>query len=134
MRGAPRHTAARSLVRSEIAAGRPIALVLQVLWELIHVVTDPRRFPSPMSIGSAVALARTLWDAPDTQRLRAGPKTAHRTLELLQAQRLGRKRILDTALAATLEEAGIRRLATFNRRDFEVFSFLEVVEPGTLER
>jgi predicted nucleic acid-binding protein len=33
------------------------------------------------------------------------------------------------ALAATLEEAGIKRLATFKRKDFEAFPFLEIVEP-----
>lgn len=129
MSGAPRHSAARFLVGSEISAGRPVAIALQVLWELLHVVTDPRRFALPMSMGSAIALVRALWDAPDTQRVSAGPRTAHRTLELLQTRQLGRKRILDTALAATLEEAGVRRLATFNRKDFELFSFLEIVEP-----
>jgi predicted nucleic acid-binding protein len=82
-----------------------------------------------MSMDSAVGMARALWDAPDTRRVSAGPRTAHRTLELLQARQLGRKRIPDTALAATLEEAGVRRLATFNRKDFEVFPFLEIVEP-----
>jgi len=128
MTGAPRHAAARKLVGSEIAAGRPIAITLQVLWEFLHVVTDPRRFVSPMTMTAALVVARALWDAPDTRRVSPGPRTAHRTLELLQTRRLGRRRILDTALAATLEEAGVRRLATFNRKDFEVFSFLEVVE------
>jgi predicted nucleic acid-binding protein len=128
MTGAPRHAAARRLVRSEISAGRPLAITLQVLWEFLHVVTDPRRFASPMPMSTAIATTRALWDAPDTQRVSAGPRTAHRTLELLQTNRLGRKRILDTALAATLEEAGVRRLATFNRKDFEVFGFLEIVE------
>jgi predicted nucleic acid-binding protein len=53
-----------------------------------------------------------------------------RTLELMERHRLGRRRILDTALAATLEGAGIRRLATFNGDGFRVFPFLDVVEPG----
>lgn len=128
MTGAPRHAAARRLLRSEISDARPVAITLQVLWEFLHVVTDPRRFASPMSMTSAIATTRALWDAPETQRVSAGPRTAHRTLELLQTSRLGRKRILDTALAATLEEAGVRRLATFNRKDFEVFSFLEIVD------
>lgn len=129
MSGAPRHAAARSLVLAEVSAGRPVAICAQVLWELLHVVTDPRRFASPMSMVAAIALARALWDAPETQRLEIGPRTVHRTLELLHTRRLGRRRILDTALAATLEEAGVRRLATFNRKDFEVFPFLEIVEP-----
>lgn len=128
MTGAPRHTAARRLVRSEISDGRAVAITMQVLWEFLHVVTDPRRFASPMSMSAAIATTRALWDAPDTQRVSAGPRTAHRALELLQTSRLGSKRILDTALAATLEEAGVRRLATFNRKDFEIFPFLEIVE------
>ena len=37
--------------------------------------------------------------------------------------------VLDLALAATLECAGVSRLATFNGRDFAVFDFLEVIEP-----
>ncbi|HSS50271.1 MAG TPA: hypothetical protein VLX28_15140, partial [Thermoanaerobaculia bacterium] len=51
-----------------------------------------------------------------------------RTLELMQNLRLGRKRILDTALAATLESAKVWRLATLNREDFGNFSFIETVE------
>jgi predicted nucleic acid-binding protein len=41
---------------------------------------------------------------------------------------LGRKRILDTALAATFETAGVRRIATFNPADFTIFPFLEIVQ------
>jgi predicted nucleic acid-binding protein len=129
MTGTPRHVAARELVRAEISAGRSVGIALQVLWEFLHVVTDPRRFAMPMSMRSALLTTGALWDAPDTRRILAGPRTAHRTLELLRTLELGRKRILDTALAATLEEAGIERLATFNRKDFEAFSFLEIVEP-----
>jgi predicted nucleic acid-binding protein len=129
MTGAPRHAKARKLVRAEIRAGRSVAIALQVLWEFLHVVTDPRRFTTPMPMSSALATTGALWDAPDTQRVVAGPRTAHRTIELLRTLELGRKRILDTALAATLEEAGIDRLATFNGKDFEAFEFLEIVGP-----
>src|SRR5688500_3554410 len=129
MTGAPRHVAAREIVRAEISAGRSVAIALQVLWEFLRVVTDPRRFTSPMPMSSALITSGALWDAPDTQRIVAGPRTAHRTLELMRTLELGRKRILDTALAATLEEAGIQRLATFNGKDFETFAFLEIVEP-----
>jgi predicted nucleic acid-binding protein len=129
MSGAPRHVAARELVRAEISAGRSVAIALQVLWEFLHIVTDARRFASPMPMSSALATAGALWDAPDTQRIVAGARTAHRTLELLRTLELGRKRILDTALVATLEEAGIKRLATFSGRDYGVFPSLEIVEP-----
>jgi hypothetical protein len=41
----------------------------------------------------------------------------------------GRKRILDTHLAAVLHTAGVRRLLTFNPTDFVVFGVLEPVVP-----
>ena len=42
---------------------------------------------------------------------------------------LGRKRILDTYLAAVLHTAGVRRLLTSNPTDFAVFGALETVVP-----
>ena len=74
-------------------------------------------------------LAREVWDAREVVRLLPAPAVFHRTLDLLKSLRLGRKRILDTALAATLEAAGVRTLATLNARDYEVFTFLELVVP-----
>lgn len=42
---------------------------------------------------------------------------------------LGRKRILDTHLAAILYTNGVRRLLTSNPSDFTVFGALETVTP-----
>ncbi|HMJ89218.1 MAG TPA: hypothetical protein VK530_05355 [Candidatus Acidoferrum sp.] len=42
---------------------------------------------------------------------------------------LGRKRILDTQLAAILHTAGVHRLFTSNPRDFEVFGVFELLVP-----
>jgi len=130
MRGTPLHRVAARLVAKEVR--RPngtLGLVPQVLNEFLHIGTDPRRFEHPFSMEQAIARARALWDAVEVVRILPGPAVPHRTLELLSRLALGRKRILDTALAATLEAAGIRRLATFNRDDYAVFPFLEVVTP-----
>ena len=130
MRGAPHHDAARRLFETEIETREvSVALTPQVFFEFIHVVTDPRRFERPMQMNEAVSVARDFWDAPDTIRVLPGPSMLHQVFELLQSLRLGRKRILDTALAVTLSQAGVRRLATFNGRDYEIFAFLEVVDP-----
>ena len=130
MDGAPGHRAARDLFESVLSEDRDsIALTPQVLFEFLHVVTDARRFELPLPMAGASALAHALWEAPETVRVLPGPMLLHRVLELLSTLRLGRKRILDTALAATLEEAGVARLATFNGKDFTAFGFLEIVEP-----
>ena len=130
MAGASRHAAARSLVDTELRRpGGAIALVPQTLHEVLHVATDPRRFERPLPTKEALRLVRLLWEARDVVRVQPGPQVPLRTLELMERYRLGRKRILDTALAATLEGAGIRRLATFNGDDFAILPFLDVVEP-----
>jgi predicted nucleic acid-binding protein len=41
--------------------------------------------------------------------------------------RLGRKRVLDTLLAATYTSQGVTKLATLNRKDFDIFGRFEFV-------
>ena len=131
MQGAPRHRAVRSFIRRAVSKdGLQLGLAPQILHDFLHVCTDARRFEHPLEMKQAIALARSLWDGKETARILPGPTVVHRVLELLATLRLGRKRILDTALAATLESAGVRRLATLNAADFRVFSFLEIVDPA----
>ncbi len=130
MAGTPHHAAARRLVETEIGrSGGMLGLLPQVLHEFLHVTTDPKRFARPLTMPDAIRRARALWDAREVVHILPDATVFHRTLELLSSLSLGRKRILDTVLAATLEAAGVKRLATFNGKDFEVFPFLEVVEP-----
>ena len=130
MAGNPRHAVARSVVERELrGSGGAIALVPQTLHEVLHVVTDPRRFERPLPMKEALRLVRLIREARDVVRVQPGTHVLLRTLELMERHRLGRKRILDTALAAALEGAGIRRLATFSGDDFRIFPFLDLVEP-----
>lgn len=132
MAGSPRHTAARQLLEDEVRGrGGSLALTAQVLHEFLHITTDPRRFEHPLSMAEALRVAHRLWDAGEVIRLVPAPEVLPRTLELMERLRLGRKRILDTALAATLESAGVHRLATFNHADFAIFGFLDLLpSPG----
>jgi predicted nucleic acid-binding protein len=128
MAGSPRHEVSRLLLSAEVRGrGGSLALTPQVVHEFLHVATDPRRFENPLSMRDALWLARQLWDAEEVVRLYPAPEVMPRTLELMESLRLGRKRILDTALAATLECAEVRRLATFNPDDFTVYGFLDLV-------
>jgi predicted nucleic acid-binding protein len=130
MDGSPRNEWARRLFAREVQElGGSLALTPQVVHEFLHVITDSRRFEYPLSMADALRLARRLWEAGEVVRVFPTPDVVPRTLELIAALRLGRKRILDTALAATLEGAGIRRLATFNAADFAIFGFLDLVTP-----
>jgi len=81
-------------------------------------------------MNEANRVARALWDASETVRILPEIPVTHRMLELIEDLGLGRKRILDTALAAALDLAGIRTLVTLNAKDYRIFSFLEVITPA----
>jgi predicted nucleic acid-binding protein len=131
MAGAPHHRAVRELIEREVRdAGNRLGFAPQVIHEFLHVSTDPRRFENPLTMDAAILMARNLWNSPEVSRILPGPAVLPRTLELLEQHALGRKRILDAALAATLEAASVRRICTLSAQDFEVFSFLEVVHPA----
>jgi predicted nucleic acid-binding protein len=130
MKGAPLHAAVRQLLDVEVRErGSLLGLTPQVVHEFLHVATDPRRFESPLSLPEALRICRSLGEAMEVHWILPAPEVLPRTLDLMEKLRLGRKRILDTALATTLESAGVHRLATLNSRDFEVFPFLELVGP-----
>lgn len=124
------HDAVSRMIHRELShTGCRLALVPQVCWEFMHVVTDARRFDRPLDMRDALRRIRQWWDAPEISRVAQDLRVVHRTVELMEAHGLGRKRILDTVLAATLDAAGIRRLATLNVPDFHGFGFIEVVDP-----
>ncbi len=80
-------------------------------------------------MNQAIQRTRELWSAPECVRLFPGAEAVGRTLALIEKYNLGRKRILDTALAATLESVKVSRLITLNGKDFEIFPFIEVINP-----
>ena len=131
MKGSPLHARSKSFVRGHLQANSTnrIGLCPQVIHEFLHVSTDPRRFEFPLEMTGALELARRLWNTAETHRILPAPQVVQRTLELMRLYGLGRKRILDTALAAALESDGVNHLASFNQRDFVLFDFLVVLTP-----
>jgi predicted nucleic acid-binding protein len=129
MQGHPRHASARRLFHAETRnRGNLLGLAPQVVHEFLHVATDPRRFEKPLAFQDAIRVANRLWEGKEVARLIPTPDVLPRTLDLMATFDLGRKRILDTALAATFEAAGVRRIATLNPGDFTIFPFLELVK------
>jgi hypothetical protein len=102
-------------------------LAPQILQEFLHVASDPRRFENPLPFEDAIRIARGLWGAREVAQIIPTPEVLPRTLDLMERFGLGRKRILDTAFAATLEAAAVRRIATFNPADFTIFPFLDII-------
>ncbi len=61
--------------------------------------------------------------------LESNQESMRQMLRWMRQFNLGRKRILDTHLAAVLHTAGVRRLLTSNPADFAVFGVVECVIP-----
>lgn len=129
MVGAPHHRAVRRCLEHEIEQHGRLGLTPQGLREFLHISTDPRRFESPLPMAEALRISMRLWNGQEVEQILPSPGVHDRMCELMERFRLGRKRILDTALAATLEAAGVSRLASLNGRDFEIFPFIEVIDP-----
>lgn len=116
------HTAARQWLDEALAEHpQPLALAPQVLTEFVHVVTDPRRFESPLGMEEALSKAQGWWEAREVKPIYPSLDSTRLALLWMRQHRLGRKRLLDTQLAATYYAAGITRLLTVNRSDFEIF-------------
>ena len=124
------HTAARDTLARLLSAGDLIAITPQVLAEFIHIVTDPRRFTQPLDMAVARQLAEQWWTARDILRVFPDDGAARQFLAWLQQFALGRKRLLDTLLAATYLQAGIQSLLTTNPADFGVFGTFQCITPA----
>jgi predicted nucleic acid-binding protein len=123
----PFHRHADELLQSLLAEGHDLALAPQTLAEFIHIVTDPKRMPQPLSIAEAISRAQHWWQAEEVLRLFPEGQTVTDFLGWLSRYQIGRKRLLDTLLAATFKQAGIKRLITNNERDFKIFGCFEIV-------
>jgi len=124
------HPAARTFLKGLL--DRPdvtIVVTPAVLHELVHVITDPRRFDPPVVMAEALALARLYLGRANVECLATDADALADALALVEKHDLGRRRLADTLFAATLLRHGVRRLVTANPADFAVFSGLQLVEP-----
>lgn len=127
--GHTRHGASRALLERLGQGEGTVALAPQVLAEFVHIVTDPRRCATPLHRPTALERAELIWHATQVTRVFPDAAAASQFLAWMKHHRLGRKRLLDTLLAATYWSAGIRSIVTLNPADFEVFGCFTVLEP-----
>lgn len=123
------HAAARTTLAGLSAAADQFALAPQVMAEFLHVVTDRRRFVQPMDMPTAIHIAQRWWSAKEVVRVFPDAAATQQFLVWLTQHFLGRKRILDTLLAATFHQAGIHSVLTTNPADFAVFGMFTCITP-----
>ncbi len=119
--GHAEHARVRRQVAELRQAGDRFAVAAQVMTEFIHIVTDTRRFTEALTMQQALGRARALWDSQEVERVEANDDAMKWFLDAMAKHHLGRKRVLDTMLAATYRSAGITSILTLNAADFTVF-------------
>src|SRR5438876_5125608 len=124
------HLAARDKLARLLAASDRIAIAPQVLAEFIHIVTDPRRFVRPLDMTASLRIAEQWWTAREVERVFPDHAATRQFLAWLQQFSLGRKRLLDTLLAAIYKEAGIYSVLTTSPADFAVFGVFTCITPA----
>lgn len=127
---APKHAAACALLKREVLdANQTLAVAPQIILEFLHVVTDPKRFPRPMSMADALVRARTWWTAAEVRPIYPTAEANELFLQWMHQYGLGRKRIIDTHLAAAYWTCGARRILTSNVSDFSIYGVFEILSP-----
>ena len=121
----PGHPQARALLREWLTKSA-LALAPQVLTEFVHILTDPRRFERPLQMVEALERAEMWWLAGEVVHVFPTQESTLLMLSWMKEFGLGRKRLLDTALAATYFSAGVKRVATTNARDYKIFGCFEI--------
>lgn len=116
-------------VQIEAQRGEKLVIPSLVATEFLHVVTDARRFAPPFAMGEALEWLDEFLAGPMIGVLDPSKESLDQTMRWMKQFNLGRKRILDTYLAATLHTNGVARLLTSNAADFEIFGVLDIVTP-----
>jgi predicted nucleic acid-binding protein len=125
----PANTVTIAVVQAEVKSGGRLVFPPLVINEFLHVITDARRFSPPLTMVEALDWVENFLGHPTVNLIEPTPESLRQTLRWMRQFDLGRKRILDTHLAAVLLTAGVRRLLTSNPRDFTVFGIFEIVTP-----
>ncbi len=124
----PAHAACLELFDTDIrGVESSVAICAQVLGEFAHVVTDPRRFSQPLEMDDALGICSQWSHARECRIVEPSQHSMPIFIDWMQRHRLGRKRVLDTLLAANYHSAGINRIATTDWRDFRIFGVFDIV-------
>lgn len=122
----PQHEASQRWLDEQIAENQSFAVTSGILAEFIHIVTDGRRFETPLAMSEALERAAFWSEAREVTLLAADDAVNALWLQWLADFQLGRKRLLDTLIAVTWHAAGISEICTLNPRDFKVFDVFRI--------
>jgi predicted nucleic acid-binding protein len=123
------HKKAHQLKNRLLKEAATFALAPQTLCEFIHIVTDPKRFEHPLSADEAIRRSEIWWNLKEVKNISSTGWAVQRFHSWMAGHRLGRKRILDTMLAATFEENQVFHVITSDPAGFSLFKVFQIIDP-----
>ena len=84
--------------------------------------------PVPLVVTDPISRAEQWWQAPEVVRVFPDGNSVPDFLAWLRQLQLGRKRLLDTLLAASFRNAKVTKIITNNAKDYQVLGEFEVIE------
>ena len=125
----PQHQRASEVIRDALHSRLDACLTPQILCEFFSVVTNPRRVGKPLTTSDALRICEDLWLCREIEVLESQTSTTSVVFSLTKQHGITGDQIFDCVIAATAKEHEVERIYTENTRDFEIFDFLEVVNP-----
>ena len=124
----PRHEGALQLFEKwRSQKNSMLAIYYQSFLEFQHVVTDSKRFNSPLTMEQAL---ERCWFWIDQERIKIiypGETSLKRSQLWMSMYKLGRKHIQDTHMVAAFLESCVTQIFTANPADFEIFEAFDLV-------
>ncbi len=130
--GRPEHAASLALLESTQDASANLVLAPQNLAEFYAVVTNPRRVSTPLSANDARAEVEKLTRLPGLRVLDVPADLVQRWHALLGRYPVTGRAFYDVQLVAVMLAHDIRRVYTFDRKDFGRFTELELLTPAVV--
>jgi predicted nucleic acid-binding protein len=126
----PDHARVSTFLENALADPRTrLCIPTRVLDELLHVLTDARRFDPPVTMDQARDLVRVYLNRSNVEIVPVDEHAVSLALEMMERHGLGRNRVGETMIAASLLSSGVRDLVTCNPDDFKPFEAISLHDP-----
>jgi predicted nucleic acid-binding protein len=123
----PYHAASKSLLDSAVNEDAGLCITSQIAAEFCAVITDRRRVRNPLDPGVAASIVRRLIALPGVSVLMQPIGAELHFADLLEKYARVGPRVFDLFLVAVMRGNGVRRICTYNKRDFESIEGIEVL-------
>lgn len=126
---AEQHDAASRLLDRAQEGQCALCVSPQVLAELYATITNPRRVSSPYEPAEALDVVERLVAMRGVAVVSMPADLVQRWVALLRHRPVKGRHVFDVQIIATMLANGVKRVYTYNRRDFEPFDEIEVLTP-----